>query len=214
MSDGLGLYRFGALLLILALIGVGLIIYWAYVKSLRSGGLASNPGLSMGRRNLLKGIFAASIVLFVTEVVLPILELMRSGRRVAVGLEGAGEGEEALKIANVEEVPPDSQKPFVMRTNPDGSPGQHPAILIHLPPEKAEELGVEFVAFSAVCTHLGCIVHYQPGDEIFCPCHAGYFDPVTGDAVSGPPKKPLPMVKLRIDEKGDIYAEGWLLGEG
>ena len=44
----------------------------------------------------------------------------------------------------------------------------------------------EFVALSAVCTHLGCIVQWQEAEaEFLCPCHAGRFS-ATGAVVSGP----------------------------
>jgi Rieske Fe-S protein len=43
------------------------------------------------------------------------------------------------------------------------------------------------IARSAVCTHLGCTVQTDFVDgKIFCPCHASYFDPSTGAALSGP----------------------------
>jgi len=58
-----------------------------------------------------------------------------------------------------------------------------PVILIH-----SDE---GFAAFDAACTHLGCLVKWQPGDKIFyCPCHAGKFD-ATGKVLSGPPPEPL-----------------------
>ena len=48
-----------------------------------------------------------------------------------------------------------------------------------------------FKAFSAICTHLGCIVGWDAArHEIACPCHAGLFD-LTGKPVAGPPPKPL-----------------------
>ncbi len=44
-----------------------------------------------------------------------------------------------------------------------------------------------FRAFSSVCPHLGCRVHWQDDEsQFFCPCHNGVFDP-EGRAVSGPP---------------------------
>jgi len=145
----------------------------------------------------------------IAQFLLPLLELLRKGT-VVTGEISAGQ-ETPPKIANVAEVPPGSQVSFVLRRNPDGSPGQHPAILIRLTEDKAAVVGKEFVAYSAICTHLGCIVSYKSEeDTIFCPCHAGYFDPTNGKVISGPPKKPLPEVKLRIDENGDIYAEGWV----
>jgi len=59
-----------------------------------------------------------------------------------------------------------------------------PAVLVQL---KAGE----YVALSAVCTHLGCIVKWV-GDknQFLCPCHGGQFSP-TGAVLGGPPPKPL-----------------------
>lgn len=54
--------------------------------------------------------------------------------------------------------------------------------------------GGEIAAFSAVCTHLGCIVQWEKDKQDFlCPCHAGHYD-ASGAVISGPPPKPL--VKL------------------
>lgn len=59
----------------------------------------------------------------------------------------------------------------------------HPVIVIHTPQG--------FRAFSAICTHLGCIVGWDAGrKQIACPCHAGFFD-LNGRPVSGPPPRPL-----------------------
>lgn len=59
-------------------------------------------------------------------------------------------------------------------------------------------------AFSAVCTHLGCIVKWVPErNEFFCPCHAGRFD-ANGTAISGPPPSPLRKYKVDITSEGII----------
>jgi len=56
----------------------------------------------------------------------------------------------------------------------------------------------ELVAFSAVCTHFGCTVAYEPADEVFvCPCHGGEYD-IDGNVLDGPPPKPLPKLKVQI----------------
>ncbi len=58
-----------------------------------------------------------------------------------------------------------------------------------------------FKAFSAVCTHLGCLVTWDPGSRHFlCPCHAAAFAE-DGSVVSGPPPAPLPSYKVK--EVGD-----------
>lgn len=55
----------------------------------------------------------------------------------------------------------------------------------------------EFVALSAVCTHLGCIVKWAAAEEIFiCPCHAGKFSP-QGAVLGGPPPKPLEVLPVQ-----------------
>ena len=49
----------------------------------------------------------------------------------------------------------------------------------------------EFKAFSAVCTHLDCIVQYEPDKrQIWCACHNGQYN-LSGQNVGGPPPRPL-----------------------
>jgi cytochrome b6-f complex iron-sulfur subunit len=62
------------------------------------------------------------------------------------------------------------------------------------------------VAFSKVCTHLGCLVEYDKGlRKITCPCHAGTFD-LDGNVLSGPPPRPLAVIPLRVE--GDFVIIG------
>jgi cytochrome b6-f complex iron-sulfur subunit len=66
--------------------------------------------------------------------------------------------------------------------------------------------GKGFVAFSKVCTHLGCLVEYDKGlRKLTCPCHAGTFD-LDGNVLSGPPPRPLPAVPLKVE--GDLVILG------
>lgn len=56
----------------------------------------------------------------------------------------------------------------------------------------------EFRAFSAVCTHLGCVVHWEKERrQIVCPCHAGLFSP-DGKVVAGPPPRELPQYPVSV----------------
>ncbi len=58
-----------------------------------------------------------------------------------------------------------------------------------------------FKAYSAVCTHLGCLVTWDsPTKSFLCPCHAAVFDE-NGKVVSGPPPAPLP--EFVVKEIGD-----------
>ena len=52
----------------------------------------------------------------------------------------------------------------------------------------------EFKAFSAICTHQGCVVGSVSDGVIICPCHNSHFDLASGDPVAGPATQPLPAV--------------------
>jgi cytochrome b6-f complex iron-sulfur subunit len=63
-----------------------------------------------------------------------------------------------------------------------------------------------FLAMSAICTHLRCIVQWVGKDNLFeCPCHAGVFNRV-GEVVGGPPPRPLDLHGLSI-VKGNLVVD-------
>lgn len=65
-----------------------------------------------------------------------------------------------------------------------------------------------FVAFSQKCTHLSCaVVPELERMRFFCPCHVGAFDLESGRPIAGPPRRPLPQVRLEI-VNDSIYAAG------
>ena len=81
-------------------------------------------------------------------------------------------------------------------------PAEHmPRLLVRLDEQS-------FVAYDQLCTHLTCPVAPQPeAGHLHCPCHEGIFDLATGQPLTGPPRRPLPRVKLEI--RGDkLYATG------
>jgi Rieske Fe-S protein len=56
----------------------------------------------------------------------------------------------------------------------------------------------EFKAFSAVCTHLQCLVDRVAGGTIDCPCHGSEFSVKNGSVVSGPATSPLPAQAIKV----------------
>ena len=69
--------------------------------------------------------------------------------------------------------------------------GSQPAILV-------KDTNGELKAFSAVCTHLACIVQYRSDiSHIWCACHNGHFD-LNGRNVEGPPPKPLEQFVVNV----------------
>ncbi|MFH9554141.1 Rieske (2Fe-2S) protein [Streptomyces sp. NPDC017435] len=55
-----------------------------------------------------------------------------------------------------------------------------------------------YKAFSAVCTHQGCAVKSISDGAINCPCHNSNFSITDGSVKSGPAKKPLPEVAIKV----------------
>ena len=60
------------------------------------------------------------------------------------------------------------------------------------------------VAFSAICTHMGCQVA-PAGKQLNCPCHGSQFDATNGAVLRGPATRPLPAVPVRV-ENGQVVA--------
>ncbi|MBC2935024.1 Rieske (2Fe-2S) protein [Nocardioides sp. zg-1228] len=63
----------------------------------------------------------------------------------------------------------------------------------------------DFKAFSAVCTHQGCLVQSSSEGDIPCPCHMSRFSLDDGSPLSGPATAPLAAVQITVD--GDSITE-------
>lgn len=61
----------------------------------------------------------------------------------------------------------------------------------------------EIRAFSAVCTHAGCLVSEVRDNEIYCPCHGSLFSAEDGSVIQGPATEPLPAVAVAVSG-GDV----------
>ena len=56
----------------------------------------------------------------------------------------------------------------------------------------------EYKAFTAVCTHMGCIVSKISDGKIECPCHGSEYSVATGDVLRGPAPRPLAAKQIKI----------------
>jgi rieske iron-sulfur protein len=71
------------------------------------------------------------------------------------------------------------------------------------------------VAFSAICTHLGCSVVAQPNEDghIICPCHGSMYDPKDNAKVlRGPAGRALPGLPITLGANGAVAADGSFSG--
>lgn len=91
------------------------------------------------------------------------------------------------------------------------------------PPTNQEWTDQGFVAYSAICTHLGCNVSWTENEHEVgqahdhCPCHVGEYDPYRGaEVLGGPPPRPLPQIGVQVEDgqliitsefEGDIGGE-------
>lgn len=68
----------------------------------------------------------------------------------------------------------------------------------------------DIVAFSVLCPHKGWLLTYNAGDRTLnCPGHYSRFDcEAGGQQTWGHATQNLPQFDLRVDDQGDIYAEG------
>jgi len=94
--------------------------------------------------------------------------------------------ENSVVAAKLSEVPINAGKIFKF--------GNKPGILVRT-------ASGEFKAFSAVCTHLECIVQYRAETkQIWCACHNGQYN-LSGKNIGGPP--PRPLEEFKVNTRGD-----------
>jgi Rieske Fe-S protein len=142
------------------------------------------------RRDALKWLLAFSVVVTATGVVAPILAYLMPPPK-------SGSYGGPISVGKVEDFPLGTGKVVTVYDKP--------VIIVN-----TKVGGLK--AFSAICTHLGCIVFWdKPKNVIHSPCHDGLFNPVTGNVVAGPPPRPLPLYELAIRD-GQVYV-GKALGQ-
>jgi Rieske Fe-S protein len=99
----------------------------------------------------------------------------------ASGGDGSTAGTQGSALATTSEIPVGSGKIFtsekVVVTQPNSG---------------------DFKAFSAVCTHMGCIVSTISNGTIDCPCHGSQYSISTGAVVGGPAPSPLPAQTINV----------------
>jgi Rieske Fe-S protein len=131
------------------------------------------------RRTFLDWLVGGSALATLGAIIYPIIRFMTPPRVVE-------STENTVVAAKLAEVPPNSGKIFKF--------GNKPGIVIRT-------ASGELKAFSAVCTHLDCIVQYRSETkQIWCACHNGQYN-VSGKNIGGPP--PRPLEEFKVNTRGD-----------
>lgn len=196
----------------------------AAVAMLKEG--AEEAGL--GRRPLIRNTLLGALALFP----LPGLVLLRDtgpmpgtkllhtawkkGDKIVRDLvEGDGGALKAsdLQIGSVVHVMPEGLTPETPNYLEERAKAA--VILVRLDPKdldaKSKEGAYEgIVAYSKICTHLGCPVglYEQQTHHLLCPCHQSTFDLTQAcKVVFGPAKRPLPQLPITVDAEGYLIAK-------
>ncbi len=147
--------------------------------------MASNePPKGPPRRDFLGLAVGGSATAFAVAVGYPIARFIQPNAR-------AGSGPSV--VGKLEEFPPGTAKTVLI--------DEKPVLVIRT-------TDGELRAFSALCTHLQCIVGYSAErNRIECPCHQGVYS-IEGRNLSGPPPRPLQELAVTVNEGAVIVGAG------
>ncbi|HEY5265359.1 MAG TPA: Rieske 2Fe-2S domain-containing protein [Acidimicrobiales bacterium] len=185
--------------------------------------IVERGGSVVKRRKMLAGLLGGGLGIFGVVAMFPLIRSLgplpkgtlfhtdwrkgsfavdQTGRRVSVG---------DLAVGSIVTVFPEGKQ------NTDRGQAVDQTVLIrvsneHFTTQKGRESWAPhgYVAYSKVCTHLGCPVglYEQQLQLLVCPCHQSMFN-VTNGAVPqfGPAPRPLPQLPLYVDSDGFIRAQ-------
>ncbi len=173
--------------LLFKLFGAGQLAFGVVGGALILRGLGPNPGNTLDRTNWKRGSYL-------------------------VGIDGRRVHEDQMSIGGISTVFPEGYE-----NDPD-SQSQDQVVLIRVADHsfttmkgRSDWAPRGYVAYSKLCTHLGCPVGlYQKERELLvCPCHQSMFNVRNGAVPQfGPAPRPLPQLPLMIDRHGYLRARG------
>lgn len=171
----------------------------------------------LGRRHLLKWLIGAASAAFAASFALPATAL----RSLSVPKPGVQKGDVLVLANGLPGIP--AGRPLMLadlslgtgvQVFPQGK-ADNQASLIEVVRIGDDPGSTGVVAFSAICTHLGCAVFAQltPDSQIACPCHGSRFDPRRAATVTGgPADRALPSLPITVAADGRIVADGEFSG--
>ncbi|HWV25258.1 MAG TPA: Rieske (2Fe-2S) protein [Thermomicrobiales bacterium] len=160
------------------------------------------------RRRVIAWLIRVSLVAFALAFALPAVAL----RALKQNVEGIATGDKLVYATGSNQgslVDTTAMKPdTAIHAFPQGKTNDSNNLveLVHL-----KSGSPDFVAYSAICTHLGCSVltTLTADGDIPCPCHGSVFNPADGaKVVAGPAPRSLPSLPIKVESDGTVVVTG------
>ena len=182
-------------------------------------------GAGLGRRKLIRNSLLGALAPLGLLAIIPLRDLgplpgaslegtaWAPGKRLVTDPAGRPIKAADIEIGSVIHVQPEG---IDKMPNPLEERAKATTIVIRLEPDESTvpaqvKWAVDgIVAYSKVCTHLGCPVglYEQQTHHLLCPCHQSTFDVTDNCAVIfGPANRPLPQLPLALDSEGYLVSE-------
>ena len=191
------------------------------IKTVKDGA----AGVKLGRRTLIKRSLGFSLGLFALPPVLLLRDLGPLPKKQLETTSWKAGTRLVTDPGNRPILASDLEVGAVVQTLPAVPEGterllsdiaKDPVLLIRLRPEDfqltPEKLAMThdgIIAFSKICSHMGCAValYEQQTKHLLCPCHQSTFDVTRGaKVIFGPAARPLPQLNITVDDQGYLIA--------
>jgi ubiquinol-cytochrome c reductase iron-sulfur subunit len=193
--------------------------------------ITQRGGMVVKRRKLLGGLFALGSTAMGIVLLFPLLRSLGPKPAKSEDLHGTTadslfttnwkKGSQLVTVDGRKVTVGDLDVGGVLTVFPRGFAGSSPdqVILIRLskqlqpltPPGKTSWGVAGYVAYSKMCTHLGCPVglYQEQTQQLVCPCHQSIFNVLAGAIPEfGPAPRPLPQLPITVDAAGNLRADG------
>jgi len=192
-----------------------------FVDTVKSGASASG----LGRRSLIKKSLAAALGLSALSPLLLLRDLgplpkkefetttWKSGTYLVTDPGNRRIKAADLEVGAVAQVLPEIEDPEHRKLS---DIGKDAVLLIRLRPQEFNLTEAKLamthdgiIAFSKICSHMGCAValYEQQTKHLLCPCHQSTFDVTRGaKVIFGPAARPLPQLNITVDGEGYLVA--------
>jgi ubiquinol-cytochrome c reductase iron-sulfur subunit len=192
-----------------------------FVDAVKSGAGASG----LGRRSLIKKSLGAALGLSALSPLLLLRDLgplpkkefettsWKSGTYLVTDPGNRRIKASDLEVGAVAQVLPEIEDPEHRALS---DIGKDAVLLIRLRPQEFNLTPAKLamthdgiIAFSKICSHMGCAValYEQQTKHLLCPCHQSTFDVTRGaKVIFGPAARPLPQLDITVDGEGYLVA--------